>query len=146
MYYASCMPRPSKSPSAPPRLSPDYTDPAYWGGTIKMSLSKFFVLCVLHQKPMHGYEIVRSVETTTNGCCSPSEGTIYPVLNDFEAGGYVTGEAQVVNGRERRVYSLTARGREAFRVAVTAWLEVTDRVLDAGRLAVEAPCCPESKR
>ncbi len=141
------MPRPSKSSIAAQRQSLDYTDPAYWGGTIKMSLSKFFVLCVLHQKPMHGYEIVRAVETTTKGCCSPSEGTIYPVLADFEAGGYVTAEPQVVNGRERRVYSLTERGREAFQVAVTAWLEVTDRVLEAGKLAVNSagtPCCDNS--
>lgn len=101
-----------------------------------MSLSKFFVLCVLHQRPMHGYEIVRAVAETTHGCCSPSEGTIYPVLSDFEAGGYLIGDAQVVNGRERRVFALTDRGREAFRVAAAAWLEVTDRVLEAGKLAI----------
>lgn len=129
------MPRPSKSPLLLNRPSPDYTDRAYWSGTIKMSLSKFFVLCVLHEKPMHGYEIVRAVEATTNGCCSPSEGTIYPVLSDFEAGGYLTCETQIVNGRERRIFSLTDRGRQAFRVAAAAWLEVTDRVIEAGKLA-----------
>ncbi|MEQ9247006.1 MAG: PadR family transcriptional regulator, partial [Nitratireductor sp.] len=66
------------------RPAPDYTDPAYWQGTIKMSLSKFFVLSVLHHRPMHGYEIVQAVEKTTNGCCSPTEGTVYPMLNEFE--------------------------------------------------------------
>ena len=76
-------------PLAVLRPMPDYTDRAYWQGTIKMSLSKFFVLCVLHQKPMHGYEVVQAVERTTNGCCSPTEGTVYPVLNEFEAGGYL---------------------------------------------------------
>ncbi|MDZ4791111.1 MAG: PadR family transcriptional regulator [Hyphomicrobiales bacterium] len=143
------MPRPSKSLKSAPHPSPDYTDRAYWSGAIKMSLSKFFVLCVLHQRPMHGYEIVRVVEETTHGCCSPSEGTIYPVLSDFEAGGYVIGDAQVVNGRERRVFTLTDRGREAFRVAATAWLEVTDRVLEAGKLAIVAlpgSCCSDGER
>ena len=46
----------------------DYTDRAYWNGLIKMSLSKFFILCVLQTRPMHGYEITRAVERTTNGC------------------------------------------------------------------------------
>jgi hypothetical protein len=31
----------------PGRQMVDYTDRAYWNGLIKMSLSKFFILCVL---------------------------------------------------------------------------------------------------
>jgi DNA-binding PadR family transcriptional regulator len=119
------------------RPTPDYTDRAYWQGTIKMSLSKFFVLCVLHQKPMHGYEVVQAVERTTNGCCSPTEGTVYPMLNEFEAGGYPTARTDVVQGRERKVYTLTQRGREAFRTAVDAWMDATSCIL-AGKSATRA--------
>lgn len=108
-----------------------------------MSLSKFFLLCVLHQKPMHGYEAARAVERTTNGCCSPSEGALYPALREFEDGGYVTVDLQVVQGRERRVYALTERGREAFRVAMEAWLEITDCIVQskgaAGATAARTP-------
>lgn len=119
------------------RKSPDYSDRTYWHGTIKMSLSKFFVLCVLHQKPMHGYEVVKAVERTTNGCCSPTEGTVYPILNDFEAGGYLTSHTDIVQGRSRKVYTLTKKGYETFRVAVDAWLEVTDCIV-ASKAATEA--------
>lgn len=114
-----------------PKPRPDFTSRAYWGGTIKMSLSKFFILCVLHQRPMHGYDIAGQVERTTNGCCSPTEGTIYPVLREFEEGGYVTSETTIVSGRERRVYTLTDKGRAAFKVAVEAWMDVTRCLLDA---------------
>jgi PadR family transcriptional regulator PadR len=31
----------------------------------------------------------------------------------------------VVSGRERKVYTLTERGRAAFKVAVEAWMDVT---------------------
>jgi DNA-binding PadR family transcriptional regulator len=120
-----------------PRPAPDYTDRAYWQGTIKMSLSKFFVLSVLHQRPMHGYEVVQAVERTTNGCCSPTEGTVYPMLNEFEAGGYLTSHLDMVQGRERKVYTLTRKGRAAFRTAVAAWLEATDCIL-AGKTGAEA--------
>jgi DNA-binding PadR family transcriptional regulator len=105
--------------------NPDYLSRTYWNGTIKMSLSKFFILHVLHHKPMHGYDVSREVEKTTNGCCSPTEGTIYPVLREFEAGGYLTSEHQIVSGRERKVYALTERGRAAFKVAVESWMEIT---------------------
>jgi DNA-binding PadR family transcriptional regulator len=103
----------------------DYTDRAYWDGLIKMSLSKFFMLCVLQTRPMHGYEIARTVEQTTHGCCAPAEGTIYPVLREFEHGGYVTAHTEVVQGRQRKIYAITDRGRAAFQVAVEAWMEVT---------------------
>lgn len=125
------------------RPAPDLGSRAYWNGTIKMGLSKFFILSVLHQKPMHGYDVARAVERTTNGCCSPTEGTIYPALREFEEGGYVTSETEIVSGRERKVYTLTPRGRDAFKVAVAAWMEVTAALLDSGRVAAASPddCC-----
>ena len=47
------------------------------------------------------------------------------MLREFEEGGYVTVESSVVSGRPRKTYTLTGKGREAFRVGVDAWLEVT---------------------
>lgn len=120
-----------------PRPAPDYADRAYWQSTIKMSLSKFFVLSVLHQAPMHGYEIVQAVERMTGGCCSPTEGTVYPMLNDFEAGGYLSSRLEVVRGRERKVYALTDKGRDAFRTAVGVWLEATECII-ASKAAAES--------
>ncbi len=118
--------------SAPqPRV--DYASRDYWAGTIKMGLSKFFILRVLHEGPMHGYDVARSVERTTGGCCSPTEGTIYPVLREFETGGFVTVREEVVQGRQRRVYQLTEAGRAAFRVALDAWMEATAALRDTGR-------------
>jgi PadR family transcriptional regulator, regulatory protein PadR len=118
-------------PAPAPRV--DYASRDYWAGTIKMGLSKFFILRVLHGGPMHGYDIARCVERTTGGCCSPTEGTIYPVLREFEAGGFVTVQEEVVKGRQRRVYQLTDAGRAAFRVALDAWMEATAALQDTGR-------------
>lgn len=109
---------------------PDFLSHSYWNGTIKMSLSKFFVLSVLHRRPMHGYEIMREVDRTTSGCCSPAEGTIYPVLKQYEEGGYLEAREETVGGRVRKIYSLTDKGRQAFRVALEAWLEATESLKD----------------
>jgi PadR family transcriptional regulator, regulatory protein PadR len=120
-----------------PAGCPDLLSRDYWNGSIKMCLSKFFILRVLHDAPMHGYQIAQRVAALTGGCCSPAEGTLYPVLRQFLEGGYVTARHETVAGRERRVYTLTRRGREAFRVAVAAWLEITDALMDC-RCVVEA--------
>lgn len=133
-------------PRAVTKPVPDYTSRAYWNGTIKMSLSKFFILSVLHQRPMHGYDIAATVERTTNGCCSPTEGTIYPALREFEEGGYVTSDTEIVSGRERRVYTLTEKGRDAFKVAVAAWMDVTRFLTECGDMVAatgrgKGDCC-----
>ncbi len=103
----------------------NYTDEEYWNGLIKMSLSKFFILNALREHPMHGYEVAQKVECMTKGCCSPTEGTIYPVLREFMVGGYVTAKLSKVSGRVRKVYTLTKQGHKAYTVAAKAWLEVS---------------------
>lgn len=144
------MPRPSMLPPA----TPDLTDRSYWTGTIKMSLSKLFILRALFQAPAHGYEIARRVAEMTRGCCSPTEGTIYPVLRDFEAGGYVTRADVVVGGRERKVYTLTDKGRDALRTALIAWAEASQALESASRdlfpdgisePSAAAECCSTSR-
>ena len=108
----------------------DLLSSSYWNGMIKMSLSKFFVLLVLQRQRLHGYDIIREVERCSDGCCSPREGTIYPVLKQFEQGGYVDGATEVVGGRERKVYSVTDKGRQAFQVARREWLSVAKTLTD----------------
>lgn len=105
--------------------TPNLLDPEYWGNTIKMSLSKFFILCVLQDEDLHGYDIAKSVERRTDGCCAPREGTIYPVLKQFTEGGYVTFTSETVSGRERKIYTVTGKGREAFQVALAEWMKIT---------------------
>ncbi len=117
------------------RPSPDFTDRAYWAGTIKMDLSRFFILRALHDGPAHGYDIAQAVERTTKGCCSSSERALYPTLREFEQGNYVTAATNVVSGRARRVYTLTGKGREAFSVRLAAWMDATDTLLETDRAA-----------
>jgi len=142
--YKNAMVKAATKPTPDARCRPDYTSQAYWAGTIKMSLSKFFILRVLHDRPMHGYDIARAVERTTNGCCSPTEGTIYPVLREFEEGGYVTCAAEVVSGRQRKTYTLTEKGRDAFHVGVAAWKEVNQVLTETERCVARecaVDCC-----
>ncbi len=65
------------------------------------------VLAVLLDRPMHGYQVIRDLETRTGGRWRPSAGSIYPTLQQLEDEGLVRGEEQ--DGR--KVYTLTDTGR-----------------------------------
>lgn len=117
--------------------TPDLISSEYWNKTIKMSLSKFFILCVLQDEELHGYDIAKEVERRTEGCCTPKEGTIYPVLKQFVDGGYATFRSELVSGRERKIYAVTEAGRKAFQVALTEWLKITRCLQDCACMAAD---------
>jgi DNA-binding PadR family transcriptional regulator len=67
------------------------------------------ILSVLLDKPMHGYEIISTLEENTHGMWRPSAGSIYPTLQLLEEKGLLSG--QEVDGK--KVYTLTEEGRSA---------------------------------
>jgi DNA-binding PadR family transcriptional regulator len=67
------------------------------------------LLAVLAERPMHGYELITELEARSSGRWRPSPGSIYPALTRMEEKGLLT--AKEVG--EKRVFSLSARGREA---------------------------------
>lgn len=68
---------------------------------------KYFLLEVLKDKSMHGYEIINMLEARRGGC-RPSAGSVYPTLQMLEEGGYLTSEQ--VDGK--KVYTITDAGRK----------------------------------
>lgn len=115
----------------------EYTNRRYWNDVINMSLCKFFILRVLYTEPSYGYEIIRKVAGLTENFCVPTEGAVYPVLREFERDGCVTSEKRVVNGRERKVYTLTPLGREAFEVGAEVWEGAIPHIKQASSLVAK---------
>jgi len=110
-------------------LNIKYQTEEYWNSLIKMSLSRFFILRVLCCRSLHGYEITKEVAALTEGCCAPTEGSLYPVLHEFVQNGLVTSQTQVVNNRERKVYTLTNKGMQAYKTATGAWAKAARYIL-----------------
>lgn len=69
---------------------------------------RLYLLHVLDERPMHGYEIIQALKDRFGGTYVPSAGTIYPRLAKLEAEGLVAKEA---DGR-KTVYALTDAGRQ----------------------------------
>jgi DNA-binding PadR family transcriptional regulator len=59
-----------------------------------------------------------------------SPGTLYPTLHRMEEEGLLRSTGQVVEGRTRRVYTITPAGRRALRDARRMLAELADEVLD----------------
>lgn len=99
----------------------DYTAECYWDSILNSSLCKFFILSALTDGPAHGYEIIHRVDRITKSFCIPTQGTIYPVLREFLDCGCLICSQEIVHGRTRKIYALTAKGYEAYEIAVDMW-------------------------
>lgn len=99
-------------------------EPAYWNMLVRRSLTRFYFLAALAERPMHGYELAKAITDLCDGCCEPSDAVIYPVLKEMTEGGYCVCEVETQGGRQRKVCELTEKGREALRVAGEAWADV----------------------
>ena len=115
----------------------DMEDPQYWDMLIRRSVSRFFLLRALYERPMHGYEIGRSVRDACCGCCDPSDAMIYPALRELLDGGYIDCREERERGRVRKVCTLTEKGLAAYRAAAAEWRRVIPHLAEAAGQAVE---------
>ena len=69
---------------------------------------QLLLLALLDAQPSHGYELIKALETRSNGFYSPSPGMVYPALTYLEELGYVT--VQLEGNRKR--YELAEPGRQ----------------------------------
>jgi PadR family transcriptional regulator, regulatory protein PadR len=86
------------------------------------------VLAILEDGPAHGYAIIESLRARSGGVFDLPEGTIYPALHRLERGGTVKSRREVIGGRERRVYRVSARGRAALRERRSNWKQFSSAV------------------
>ena len=76
--------------------------------TFEPGQMRLVILKLLHERPRHGYDIIKALEELFSGSYSPSAGTVYPTLSLLEELAQV--EATQEGGR--RVYRLTKAGNE----------------------------------
>jgi len=78
------------------------TPPVFAHGHLRL-----YLLSLLAEQPMHGYELIQALSDRFGGTYVPSAGTIYPRLGKLEEDGLVTKES---DGR-KTVYAITDAGR-----------------------------------
>jgi DNA-binding PadR family transcriptional regulator len=92
---------------------------------------EFAILGLLHQSPMHGYELRKQLSAVLGGLRSISYGSLYPALKRMHAAGLIAtdepdpraplpADAPALTGRRGKVvYTITAEGKERFHQLVS---------------------------
>ena len=86
------------------------------------------ILAVLADGPLHGYAIIEKLKRRSEGALALPEGTVYPALHRLEAGGLLASEWSDGEGRRRRIYELTRRGRRELGTRRSEWREFSRAV------------------
>jgi PadR family transcriptional regulator, regulatory protein PadR len=89
---------------------------------------ELLLMGVLSHGPAHGYAIITTLRDRTDGGFTHAEGTIYPALHRLERAGLVSSATESAQGRRRRVYALTGRGRKEFAAQHRDWQEFVANV------------------
>lgn len=80
------------------------------------------ILKALSLGPMHGYAIVRSIQSLSEGDLVVEEGALYPALHRMNARGWIESEWGVSeNNRKAKYYQLTSTGRARLTAQSKRW-------------------------
>ncbi len=83
---------------------------------VPQGMLKPYILRLLSEGPMHGFEIMEEIFQHTKGMWRPGPSAIYPTLTWLEEKGYVeVVESEPRGEKARRPYRITKKGEEALK-------------------------------
>ena len=87
-----------------------------WESVYKKGLLTFWLLLLLHERPMYVFEMGQALEDISQGTVTADEKSLYRALRRFQAMGLVESTWQPSDaGPRRRYYHLTKLGTELLR-------------------------------
>jgi PadR family transcriptional regulator PadR len=99
------------------------TNPDFLNGVPELLL-----LSLLSRRPMYGYELVQAIRRVTGGTLEFGEGCVYPILHRLEAEKMLLARREIVAGRSRVVYRVTAKGAKQLADTTTAWRRIAQAI------------------
>ncbi len=78
----------------------------------KGTLQNIILKLLAKEVKMYGYQMTQRAKELTQGELEMTEGALYPLLHKLEDDGLITSELQNINGRDRKYYFLTEKGRK----------------------------------
>ncbi len=87
---------------------------------------RLHILYHADKEPICGVEIMEELQ---HHGYKLGPGTLYPILQQLQEGGYLTSKEAVVNGKRRKNFRITARGRKLLDEARAKLRELVSEVL-----------------
>lgn len=86
------------------------------------SMVEPIILQLISEKYCYGYEIIKVVNERTKGAFEWKEGTLYPCLHRLENEGLLNSKWDIAeNGRKRKYYGITSKGKALLKVKTNEW-------------------------
>ena len=102
---------------------------------IKGSLTTIILKLLEDNSRMYGYEMTREVKERSQDKMQITEAALYPALHKLVEEGLLTTHTEMVEGRMRKYYSLTKKGKKETDVkveALKAAIESLQNILNTG--------------
>ena len=88
------------------------------------------LLNLLSRGEMYGHEILQEASRRSGKTFEFKEGTLYPALHQLEKKGQIKSQWRTAdNGRERKYYSLTPKGRKTAAEYEKQWHRLTGAIV-----------------
>ncbi len=94
---------------------------------MKVGAVSLWLLLLLSERPMYGYEIIKELEKKFGGYWKPKTGTIYPALEKLEKNNSVTSKIEFRDKTpDRKNYAITEKGQRELAQSMEHWAMMAD--------------------
>lgn len=94
--------------------------------SLKFGIVDMFVLLLLSEKDIYGYQIKKEIEGRTNKVFTFKEGTLYGPLYRLEERGFISSRKEPSGKRFIKYYHIEPSGREYLEFTLKNYEEITD--------------------
>jgi PadR family transcriptional regulator, regulatory protein PadR len=94
---------------------------------MKVGAVSLWLLLLLAERPMYGYEIIKELEKKFSGYWKPKTGTIYPALEKLEKTKSVTSKVEFMDkAPDRKHYAITEKGQSELADSMIHWSKMAE--------------------
>lgn len=94
---------------------------------MKVGAVSLWLLLLLAERPMYGYEIIKELEKKFSGYWKPKTGTIYPALEKLEKSKSVTSKVEFMDkAPDRKHYAITEKGQNELAESMVHWSKMAE--------------------
>jgi DNA-binding PadR family transcriptional regulator len=89
---------------------------------LRKGSTSLLILSVLEEEAKYGYQIMRELESRSEGYFSMTAALLYPALHRLEREGYVVSDWRTGDSKRRRkYYTITDDGKQALADSLQEW-------------------------
>jgi len=96
---------------------------------LKKGSAELLILSLVEDRPRHGYDLSKLIESRSGGVLTFRVASLYPLLYRLEKRGWIQGRwIEKAGQRRRRYYRLTAAGARVLASQRSTWKEFVDAI------------------